>query len=160
MSSNVSPVPAGFHTVTPYLTINGAAAAIEFYQRAFGAVERFRMLGPDGKSVGHAEIKIGDSIIMLADESPYGKSPKTLGGSPVSIVLYVEDVDSFFQKAVEAGVTIMRPLQDQFYGDRSATVIDPFGHCWHLMTHKENVSPAEMDKRLAAFYAKMAAEKK
>jgi PhnB protein len=149
MSSPVSPIPEGFHTVTPYLTVKDGAAAIDFYQRAFGAKERYRMTGPDGKSIAHAEIAIGNSIIMLADESPFGKSPKTLGGVSVSIVLYVEDCDALFAQAVNAGAVVARELTDQFYGDRSGSVVDPSGHSWHLMTHKEDVSPEEMNRRLA-----------
>ncbi len=147
----VQPIPAGYHTVTPYLIIKGAAAALEFYQKAFGATEMFRMAGPDGK-IGHAEIKIGDSIIMMADEHPDmgHKGPQSLGGTSVSILLYVPDVDASFPRAIAAGGKIMRPLQDQFYGDRSGTLTDPFGHVWTIATHKEDLSPEEMGKRAAA----------
>jgi PhnB protein len=145
----VSPIPAGYHTVTPYLIVQDGASAIEFYKRAFGANEQFRMADPTGK-IGHAEIKIGDSIIMLADEFPNlgFKSPQSLGGTAVSILLYVEDVDSLAARAVSAGAKVMRPVQDQFYGDRSGTFIDPFGHVWNIATHKEDVPPDEMQRRV------------
>jgi PhnB protein len=157
MKTPVKAIPAGFHTLTPYLSIRGAARAIDFYKRAFGATERFRMPGPDGKTVGHAEIVIGNSIIMLADEFPeFGNtSPETLKGTPVLFALYVEDADASYKRAVEAGATVIRPIADQFYGDRAGTVQDPFGHKWTLMTHKEDVSPEELNRRLAAEYAKM-----
>ena len=150
----VKPIPDGYHTATPYLIIEGAADAIEFYKQAFGAVELFRMPGPDGK-IGHAEIKIGDSPIMLADAYPdmgY-KGPKSLGGSPVSLMIYVEDVDTVFKRAVDAGATVKEVVSDKFYGDRMGTLIDPFGHVWHVSTHKEDVSVAEMEKRAAALGA-------
>lgn len=147
----VKPIPKGYHTATPYLIIKGAAEAIKFYKKAFGATEFMRMPGPDG-NIGHAEIRIGNSPIMLADEFPgMGHfSPATLGGTPVSLMLYVEDVDSLFKKAVKAGATVLRPVVDQFYGDRSGTVSDPFGHVWTISTHKEDVTPAEMKKRMKA----------
>ncbi len=152
MTSNVKPVPEGYHTATPYLIVSGAADAIEFYKRAFGAVERFRMPHPDGR-VGHAEIQIGDSTIMLADEFPEmgARSAQSLGGSPVGILLYVEDVDRVFTQALAAGAKAKRPLEDKFYGDRMGEVTDPFGHRWYVATHKEDVSPEEMKKRAAAF---------
>lgn len=151
MAGKVKPIPEGYHTATPYLIVNGAANAIEFYKKAFGAKELFRMVQPDGK-IGHAEIRIGDSAIMLADEvSERGyRSPQSLGGSPVSIHLYVEDVDAVFNQAVAAGAKVQRPVQDQFYGDRAGGVVDPFGHVWHLSTHKEDVAPEELKKRAAA----------
>jgi PhnB protein len=151
MASAIKPIPEGYHSVTPYLIINGAADAIEFYKKAFGATELLRMPYPDGK-IGHAEIKIGDSPIMLADEVPDMKylSPKTLGGSPVSILLYVEDVDTVFNRAVAAGATQDRPVEDKFYGDRAGSLIDPFGHTWHVATHKEDVTPEEMEQRSKA----------
>ncbi len=151
MASAVKPIPEGYHSVTPYLIISGAADAIEFYKKAFGAIELLRMPYPDGK-IGHAEIKIGDSPIMLADEVPDMKylSPKTLGGSPVSILLYVEDVDTVFNRAVAAGATQDRPVEDKFYGDRAGSLIDPFGHTWHVATHKEDVTPEEMERRSKA----------
>lgn len=149
--AKVKPIPEGYHSVTPYLIINGASDAIDFYKRAFGAIELFRMPQPDGK-VGHAEIKIGNSHVMLADEHPAMgyKSPATLGGSPVSLMIYVEDVDNVFNQAIAAGGKEEKPLQNQFYGDRSGTLTDPFGHVWHISTHIEDVSPEEMDKRMAA----------
>ena len=158
MNTKVKPIPEGFHTVTPYLHIRGASSAVDFYRRAFGAQERFRMPGPDGKTVGHAELVIGDSIVMLADEFPQcgNQSPQALQGPSVGLALYVEDVDATFKRAVEAGATIKYPLENKFYGDRSATVIDPFGHIWTIMTHVEDVSPEETQRRLGAEYAKMA----
>ena len=148
---SVKPIPEGYHSVTPHLMVNGGADAIEFYKKAFGAVELFRFPAPDGK-IGHAEIKIGDSPIMLADEYPdmgY-KSPQTIGGSPVSLMIYVEDVDAVFNRAIESGGTVKEAVQDKFYGDRSGTLIDPFGHVWHVATHKEDVSMEEMERRAKA----------
>ncbi len=149
---SVKPIPDGYHSVTPYLICQGAAAAIEFYKSAFGATELFRLPMPDGK-VGHAEIKIGNSPIMLADEFPgMGfNSPTTLKGTPVSLMIYVEDCDAMFAKAVELGATVIKPLQDQFYGDRSGCLADPFGHVWTISTHKEDVSPEEMARRSEEF---------
>jgi PhnB protein len=159
MPNSVRPIPEGYRAVTPYLSVRGAADAIDFYTRAFGAEERYRLPGPDGKTIGHAELTIGDSLIMLSDEMPdWGNlSPLSLNGTPVSFALYVEDADAAFARAVAAGATVLDPVENRFYGDRSGTVTDPFGHRWSLMTHVENVSPEEMDKRLAAEYAKMAA---
>jgi PhnB protein len=147
----VRPVPEGYRTVTPYLIVRGAAQAIEFYQRAFGATEVMRLADPSGK-IGHAEIKIGDSPVMLADEFPEMQiiGPQTLDGSPVILLIYVEDVDARFARAVAAGATVLRPVKDQFYGDRSGTLKDPFGHVWTLATHKEDVSPEEITRRFAA----------
>jgi PhnB protein len=147
----VKPVPDGYHTVTPYLIVSNAARALEFYKHAFGATELMRMSAPNGK-VGHAEIRIGDSPIMLADEFPEmgARSPQSLGGSPVSILLYVENVDALFRQAIAAGGKEQRPLQDQFYGDRSGTLVDPFGHVWTIATHKEDLSPEEMHRRSEA----------
>ena len=148
---SVKPIPEGYHSVTPYLIIRGAADAIEFYKKAFGAVELFRFPAPGGK-IGHAEIKVGDSPIMLADEYPdmgY-KGPQSIGGSPVSLMIYLEDVDSVFNRAVDAGATVKEAVQDKFYGDRTGTVIDPFGHIWHIATHKEDVSMDEMERRAKA----------
>lgn len=149
----VKPIPDGYHSLTPYLIIDGAAKAIEFYQKVFGATELLRLPGPGGK-LGHAEIKIGDSVLMMADEMPEmgHRGPKALGGSPVGIMLYVEDVARTFEKAVAAGATVDRPVQDQFYGDRSGTVIDPFGYKWTIATHVEDVAQEEMQKRIAALY--------
>jgi len=148
------PIPEGYHSVTPYLIIKGATEAIDFYKKAFGATELFRMPAPGGK-IGHAEIKIGDSPIMLADESPEmgHKSPQTLGGSPISIMIYVADVDTVFKQAIAAGGKEQRPVKDQFYGDRSGTLEDPFGHVWHVATHKEDVSPEEMERRMKSYTA-------
>jgi PhnB protein len=145
---SVKPIPDGYHAATPYLIVKGAEKAIDFYKRAFDATETMRMPGPDG-SVMHAEIKIGDSHIMLADEHPgmgY-RGPQALGGTPVSMMLYVEDVDARFKKAVAAGATVRRELTNQFYGDRSGTLEDPFGHVWTLATHVEDVPPDEMRRR-------------
>jgi len=149
--SKAKPIPKGYHTATPYLIIKGAAKAIEFYKKAFGAAEMTRMTQPDGR-IGHAEIKIGDSLIMLADEFPEmgARSPQSLGGSPVSILLYVQDVDALTSQAITAGAKVVRPVKDQFYGDRSGSLEDPFGHQWHIATHVEDVPPEEMKKRAAA----------
>jgi PhnB protein len=149
----VKPIPEGYHSVTPYLIIEGATQALEYYKKAFGATELFRMPAPDGK-IGHAEIKIGDSIIMLADEYPEMGFKGPQGGSPVGLMIYVPDVDTQFKKAIDAGGKVMKPLQDQFYGDRSGTLTDPFGHVWTISTHKEDVSPEEMDRRHQEFVKK------
>lgn len=151
MATNVKPIPEGYHSVTPYLIIKGAAAAIEYYKKSFGATELFRMPTPDGK-IGHAELKIGDSPIMLADEHPdLGHvGPQTLGGTPVGILIYVDDVDTIYKRAISGGGQEVKPLQDQFYGDRSGTLKDPFGHMWTIATHVEDVAPEEMEKRMAA----------
>lgn len=151
MAAMVKPVPEGYHTVTPYLVVQGAASAIEFYKTALGATELFRFAAPNGK-VGHAEVRIGDSRLMLADEFPEmnSRSPKALGGSPVSIYLYVEDVDAVANQVVAAGGAVLRPVKDQFYGDRSGTFSDPFGHIWTIATHKEDVPPEELRKRAEA----------
>jgi PhnB protein len=145
------PIPEGYHTVTPYLIVRGAARAIDFYQQAFGATELMRFADPGGR-VGHAEIKVGDSVIMLADEFPEMgiRSPQSIGGSPVILALYVEDVDASFARAVAAGATVLRPVKDQFYGDRSGTLTDPFGQVWTLATHKEDVPPEEVRRRFEA----------
>ena len=158
MSVQAKPIPDGFHTLTPYLAVKGAARAIDFYKSAFGAKERFRMPAPDGKCIGHAEILIGDSIVMLADEmETFGnRSPESLKGTPVGFMLYVPDADAAFKRAVEAGATVTRPLADQFYGDRSGTVSDPFGYQWTLSTHTEDVPAEELKKRMAAACAKSA----
>ncbi len=145
------PVPDGYRTATPYLIVKGAAEAIEFYKRAFGATEMLRMADPQGR-VGHAEIKIGDSVIMLADEHPAMgyRSPRSLGGSSVSILLYLEDVDAVYERALKAGARSQRPVADQFYGDRSGTLEDPFGHLWTVATHVEDVPPEELERRARA----------
>ena len=152
MKNIVKPVPDGYHTATPYLIVKDAASAIEFYKRAFGATERICLVAPDGK-VKHAEIKIGDSVIMLADGFPdMGfRSPRSLEGSAVRILLYVEDVDARFQQAVDAGAKVTRPVQDEFYGDRSGTLEDPAGHVWTIATHQEDVLPEEISRRAEAF---------
>jgi PhnB protein len=153
--SKVKPIPEGYHTATPYLVVNDGAAALEFYKKAFGAKELFRMAQPDGK-VGHAEIKIGNSPIMLGDECPHSgsKSPRSIGGTPVGIMLYVEDVDAVFAQALAAGGVEKRPVADQFYGDRCGTLEDPFGHLWSVATHKEDVPMDELQRRAAALFAK------
>ena len=142
------PIPEGYHSVTPYLVVDDANAAIKFYERAFGATEKFRM--PMGDRVGHAELQIGDSVIMLADEFPdMGHlGPKSRGGPTSSIMLYVEDVDTAFNKAINAGATQQRPLENQFWGDRMGTLTDPFGHQWSIATHVEDVDPREMEQRM------------
>jgi PhnB protein len=154
MTTPVKPIPEGYHRVTPYLIVDGASAAIDFYKQIFGATELFRLAGPDGK-LGHAELQIGDSRIMLADEFPAmgARGPRSMGGSPVKLLLYVEDVDALVARAVAAGAKLVRPVEDQFYGDRAGGLEDPFGHYWHVATHKEDVSPEEMEKRSAAFRA-------
>ncbi len=151
MAGKVKPIPDGYHTVTPYLIVNDGGRALDFYQRAFGAKEQMRMPQPDGR-IGHAEIQIGDSRIMLADEFPEmdARSPKSVGGSPVSIMLYVEDVDAVLKQAIAAGAREVRPVADQFYGDRLGSLEDPFGHKWHIATHKEDLSLDEIKKRAAA----------
>lgn len=143
------PIPDGYHTVTPYLILDRAADAIEYYKKAFGAKELFQLPMPDGR-IGHAELMIGNSPIMLADEHPQMgyRSPKAYGGTPVSLAIYVEDVDTFFARAVAAGATVQRPVRDEFYGDRSGTLVDPFGHVWTISTHKEDVSPEEIERRM------------
>ena len=154
VKSGVNYIPDGYHTATPYLIVKNGAGAIDFYKKAFGATELFRMAQPDGK-IGHAEIKIGDSPIMLADEFPQMgfRSPQSLGGSPVSILLYIKDVDEVARRAVAEGAKEIKAVQNQFYGDRSGTFADPFGHVWTIATHIENVAPEEMKKRAAAAMA-------
>jgi PhnB protein len=155
MDTGVRAIPQGYHSVTPYLMVKGGAEALEFYKKAFGAKERFRIPGPGGKLM-HAEFEIGDSIIMLADEFPEmgAVSPTTLKGTPVGIHLYVEKVDEVFAQAVAAGATVERPLQNQFYGDRSGGVIDPFGHKWYIATHVEDVSDEELARRVQSWQNK------
>ncbi len=146
----VEPIPSGYHSVTPYIIVDGGAQAIEFYTKAFGAEEMARMPGPEGR-IMHAEIKIGDSPVMLADEFPDmgAKGPKAFGGSPTSLMIYVEDVDAVFGRALEAGATEVRAVQNQFYGDRSGTLKDPFGHQWTIATHVEDVSDEDLQRRMA-----------
>jgi PhnB protein len=148
--ADVKPIPEGYPQVTPYLIVDGANAAIEFYRNVFGARERMRMPAPEGR-VGHAELEFGDSLVMLADEFPdMGvRSPKATGGTPVTLSVYVEDVDAVFDAAVAAGATALRPVEDQFYGDRNGQFEDPFGHRWSVATHVEDVPPDEMEKRAA-----------
>jgi PhnB protein len=149
--SKVSYIPKDYNTVTPYLVIRGAAQAIEYYKKVFGATELFRMDGPDGK-VGHAELKIGNSHIMLADENPaMGQghtSAATIGASPVSLYVYLPDVDRVVERAATEGAKILKPVQDQFYGDRNGFIQDPFGHLWGVATHVEDVSPKDMEERM------------
>lgn len=147
--------PPGYRSVTPYLSIKGAARAIEFYKQAFGAVELFRLEKPNGE-IGHAEIKIGDSSVMLADPCEAGafKSPQSLGGSSIGLYVYVEDVDERVSRAVEAGAKIIEPVKDQFYGDRSGSLEDPFGHIWFFATHREDLSPEEINRRAENFFQK------
>jgi PhnB protein len=151
--SKVKPIPDGYHSVTPYLCCKDAAAAIEFYRKAFGATELMRM-GAPGEKIGHAEIQIGDSRVMLADEYPEMGflSPKSIGGTPVMMHLYVEDVDATVPRAVAAGAKVTREVADQFYGDRGGKIEDPFGHSWYVATHKEDLSPEEIQKRAAATF--------
>lgn len=153
MTNAIKPVPDGYHTATPYLVVTNAAKAIEFYKQAFGATELMRLAAP-GDKIGHAEIRIGDSPIMLADEylDCDALSPQTIGGTAVSIMLYVEDVDTVVDRAVAAGASLIMPVKDQFYGDRSGKVVDPFGHHWMIVTHKEDVSPEELRQRADALF--------
>jgi PhnB protein len=155
MKSNVKPVPDGHHTLTPYLIVSNAAKAIEFYKQAFGATELMRIDAPAGK-IGHAEIQIGDSRLMLADEHPQMgiRGPQSIGGTPVTFALYVDDVDAVAARVLAAGAKLLKPVQDQFYGDRSGTFTDPFGHNWTVATHKEDVSPEEIKRRAAALFGK------
>lgn len=151
MNAKPKPIPDDYRAVTPYLIVNNAAAAIDFYKRAFGATEFCRMPGPDGK-VMHAEVRIHGAPVMLADEFPQmgALSPRSVGGTPVFLLVYVEDVDTVFAQAIAAGARAVRAVQDQFYGDRSGTLADPFGHQWTLATHKEDVPDEEMQRRMAA----------
>jgi PhnB protein len=151
MSAAVKPIPEGYHSITPYLIFNGASDAIAFYKKALGAEEIMRMAAPGGR-VGHAELQIGDSRIMLADEHPelQALSPKTIGGSPVTLHLYVENVDAAVERAIAAGATLVRPVADQFYGDRTGGIADPFGYRWFIATHKEDLTMDEIRRRAAA----------
>ena len=147
---DVKPIPEGYATVTPSLSVDGASAAIDFYKKVFGATERMRFDAPDGR-IGHAELQIGDSVIMLADEYPEMdvRGPKSVGGTPVTLSVYVEDVDAVFDRAVSEGAKPLRPVENQFYGDRTGYFEDPFGHRWSVATHVEDVSPEELEKRAA-----------
>jgi len=152
--AQVKPIPEGYHAVTPYLIVKGAANAIAFYEEAFGAKELYRLAEPDGR-VAHAELQIGDSRVMLADENPAmgARSPQSIGGTPVTLSLYVEDVDATVARAVKAGARLIRPVANMFYGDRTGGVTDPYGHSWFVMTHVEDVSPDEISRRAAAQHA-------
>jgi PhnB protein len=155
MPTDVKKQPDGYHTITPYLVIKGAAAAIDFYKQAFSATELLRMPQDDGR-IGHAELKIGDSVIMLADEYPEMQTvgPRTLGNTSVGLLVYVADANASFEKAVSLGARVLKPLADQFYGDRNGTVEDPFGHKWTIATHVEDVTPEEMQRRMSALTTK------
>jgi PhnB protein len=157
MSESAKTIPEGYHSINPYLVVRNAARAIEFYKKAFSAEERFRMHGPDGKIIMHAELKIGDSVFMLTEESPDMKalSPESIGGSPVSLYVYVKDVDAIFNQAVSEGATELKPVKDQFYGDRSGYLRDPFGHLWSIATHIKDLSPDELRKAGEAFFEEM-----
>ncbi|PWU18384.1 MAG: hypothetical protein C5B50_09355 [Verrucomicrobia bacterium] len=159
MKTKVKYIPENFHAVTPYLTVKNAAKAIEFYKRGLGARERVRMPMPDGK-IAHAELQIGDSIIMLGEECPeHGSvSPQTLEGSPVTLSLYVENVDNAFNQAVGAGASVKEPVENKFWGDRAGSVTDPFGHRWMLMTHVEDVPPDQMKQRMAEAFSMASAD--
>jgi PhnB protein len=162
MTATVKAIPEGHHTITPYLVVKNAAQAIEFYKKAFGAEESFSMNGPDGKSIVHAQLKMGDSVFMLADEFPQmnSLSPESIGGSPVSIYVYVEDVDSVFNQAVSAGATVLNPVMDMFYGDRWGYIKDPFGHLWSIATHKKDLTPDELRKAAEIAFAEMSRKTK
>lgn len=154
-AKKVLPIPKGYHSVIPYLFVSNAKKAIEFYKKAFGAKEMMRMEQPAGK-IGHAELKIGDARIMLSDEclEMNARSPEKFGGSPVSIHLYIKDVDGVVKRAVSAGATLVRPVETMFYGDRSGAIADPYGHMWFVSTHVEDVTPAKVKKRAAELYGK------
>ncbi len=160
MATAAKPIPDGFRTITPHLVVLGAAEAIAFYKKAFGAEEVETMAGPDGKLM-HAEIKIGDSMVMLADEMPgmeYFMAPPSLKGTTIGVCLYVEDADAVFQQAVEAGAKVAMPMMDAFWGDRYGKITDPFGHVWEIVTHKEDLTPEEMAERAQAFSSGMCSE--
>jgi PhnB protein len=157
MSTTVKAIPEGHHAITPYLVVRNGTQAIEFYKKAFGAEERFRMNTPDGKSIGQSELKIGDSLFMLADEflQMNSLSPESIGGSPVSMYMYVEDVDAVFNQAVSAGATVLNPVMDMFYGDRWGYIKDPFGHLWSIATHKKDLTSDELKKAAEIAFAEM-----
>ena len=154
MANKAKTVPEGYHTVTPYMTLRDAVSAIDFYRRAFGAELVMKLDMPDGK-IAHAEMRIGDSVIMMSEENPEwgNKSPLTLGGSPMFLMIYLPDVDAAFAKALAAGATVVRPVEDQFYGDRAGTLKDPYGHQWTLGTHMEDLSQEEVQRRMEAEFA-------
>ncbi|MGB5090843.1 MAG: VOC family protein [Nitrososphaeraceae archaeon] len=154
--NEVKKIPEGYHSITPALIVKNGDAAIEFYKKGFGAEERSRMKSPDGR-VAHAELKLGDSVFMLSDEYPEMKchSPNSIGGSPVSMYVYVEDVDSLFDKAVSAGAKVLDPVKDQFWGDRHGRLEDPFGHLWSIATHKKDLSEEEMKSAAEAAFSQM-----
>jgi uncharacterized glyoxalase superfamily protein PhnB len=162
MTKAVKPIPEGYHTLTAHLVIKGAEKAIDFYKQAFGAEELFRMKSPDGR-IAHAELKIGDSIFFLSDEFPeMGRgalSPQSLGGTCFGLNLYVPDVDASYERALKAGASVVMPVADMFWGDRYGQVTDPFGHRWSVATHKEDLTPQEIDERAREFYAQMAQKK-
>ena len=158
MAAAAKPIPEGFRTVTPHLVVRGASDAIEFYKKAFGAEEIMRMPGPDGKSIMHSEIKIGDSMLMIVDEMPHMEhcvSPQKLNGTSVAIALYVSDADALYQRAIDAGAKGTMPPMDAFWGDRYSKVTDPFGHEWEICTHKEDLTPEEIGKRAQEWMANM-----
>src|SRR5919198_3224993 len=161
MSESVKIIPQDYHSINPYIVVRNADRAIEFYKKAFGAEERFRMHVPDGKTIMHADLKIGDSVFMLTEESTEMKalSPESIGVSPVSLYVYVKDVDAIFNQAVSEGATVLHPVKDQFYGDRSGYLKDPFGHLWLIATHKKELSPDELRKAGEAFFEQMSKAK-
>ncbi|HKG32028.1 MAG TPA: VOC family protein [Nitrososphaeraceae archaeon] len=157
MSESPKTIPDGYHSINTFLVVRNADKAIQFYKKAFGAEERFRMHGPDGKTIMHADLKIGDSVFMLTEESKEMKalSPESIGGSPVTMYVYVKDVDSIFNQAISEGATELKPVRDQFYGDRSGYLRDPFGHLWSIATHMKDLSPDELRKAGEAFFEEM-----
>ena len=159
MKNKTKPIPEGFHTLTPHLVVKGASKAIDFYKKAFSAEEIRRMPGPDGKSIMHAELKIGNSRLMLVDEFPgmNARGPESIGGTPVTIHMFVEDADTVFNRAVNAGAQVRMPLADMFWGDRYGVLTDPFGHLWSIATHKEDLAPEEIRKRMQSSFQRAAA---
>jgi PhnB protein len=161
MNESAKIIPDGYHSINIYLVVRNAENTIQFYKKAFGAEERFRMHGPDGKTIMHADLKIGDSVFMLTEESPDMKalSPESICGSPVSMYVYVKDVDTIFNQAISDGATVLKPVKDQFYGDRSGYLRDPFGHLWSIATHKKDLSPDELRKAGEEFFEEMSKSK-
>jgi uncharacterized glyoxalase superfamily protein PhnB len=159
MKNTNKPIPEGFNTLTPHLVVKGASKAIDFYNKAFGAEEIRRVSGPDGKSIMHAELKIGNSRLMLVDEFPEmnARGPESIGGTPVTIHMFVEDADAVFNRAVDAGALVRMPLADMFWGDRYGVLADPFGHLWSIATHKEDLTPEEIGKRMKSSFSAVAA---